>query len=598
MWAAGTSASTRRPVGPTTVANTTNTTAPAPSTTTHQQRVDNYGGVSDAVATARRLVKTYTDNGDAAADADSGEEEEESEDEGPRPHDDGTNYEGQHDAPMPAPAAAPRSRHPARMLRANPTRATRGDAHVGWALMTKSKSDAVGDKMLIHQARREPDWPDFHEAMKQEAQALWDNNTWVMVPLPAGKAVTPTQSICERKRAADGEVAKYKGRVVVRGVTQVHKIDYFETWAPVARHSTLRGLLAAVAAGGWTIGQLDIATAFLNGDVEEEIYIREPDGYERGDPALVCCLLKALYGLKQAPRAWAKKLKDALLQVSFKPTDAYPCLFSGTVNRVCCFILVYVDDLLVASKSGGAVQVMNRAVLTVFRGRDLGEPTFFLGMHIHYDKGSRVLQLGQRQNVAALLERFGMTSANPTLLPMAAGTHLSIDGEALDPEERQVYQAMVGAVQYVATCTRPDISLVAGRLGRNSAAPTVEHMTAVKKLLRYLKGTASLSLTYGGKSGLMGYCDADFAGDTDGRRSTSGLLFTRNGAAVAWISQRQATVAASTTEAEYVEGAAAAREAVWQRRLVGELGRVLGDAVPLQCDNLGAIAMMNNPVSL
>lgn len=215
---------------------------------------------------------------------------------------------------------------------------------------------------------------------------------------------------------------------------------------------------------------------------------------------------------------------------------------------------------------------------------------------IHYVLAKRELQLGQRQNVTALLERFGMSDANPVLLPMAAGKHLTKEGEPLADKERSVYQALVGAVQYVATCTRPDIALVVGRLGRYSAAPTVDHMAAAKTLLRYLKGTATMSLTYGAEGPLAGYSDADFAGDVDSRRSTTGMLFTRNGAAVAWASKIQPTVAASTTEAEYVAGAAAAREAVWQRRLDRELGGP-GKPVPLRCDNMGSIAMMNNPVS-
>lgn len=170
------------------------------------------------------------------------------------------------------------------------------------------------------------------------------------------------------------------------------------------------------------------------------------------------------------------------------------------------------------------------------------------------------------------------------------------EGEPLAAKERLVYQALAGAVQYVASCTRPDVSLVVGRLGRYSAAPTVEHMAAAKTLLRYLKGTVTLSLTYGAEEELMGYSDADFAGDVDSRRSTTGMLFTRNRAAVAWTSKIQATVAASTTEADYVAGAAAAREAVWQRRLNRELGGP-GKPVTLRCDNMGSIAMMSNPVS-
>lgn len=239
---------------------------------------------------------------------------------------------------------------------------------------------------------------------------------------------------------------------------------------------------------------------------------------------------------------------------------------------------------------------MKDAILKAFAGRDLGVPTFFLGMHVRVDRARGTVELGQQQYIVDLLARFGMTNSNAVRLPMAAGAHLSKAGVLLDDDGRQTYQELVGAVQYLATCTRPDVSLVAGRLGRYAAAPTVQHMAAAKTLLRYVKGTAELGLRYGKNTPLVGYADADYAGDVDNRRSTTGLLFLRNGGAVAWKSKLQASVAASTTEAEYVAGAMAAREAVWLRRLDKELGG--GDGpVKMLGDNQGSLAMMRNPIS-
>lgn len=246
--------------------------------------VDSESPIEDAVEAARRLVEAYGVGADAPPiDGDDGESRAEGTYDDTAPGCDLDPVPAATMGPEDATTGAAATHHWAPDAGASAARrtlrsATRlslpgslpGHAYVG--LGTKGKGKPVGDKMMIHQARREPDCPSFHEAMLKEVQSLWDNGTWELVDLPEGKLVTPTQSQCERKRGPDGEITKYKGRVVVRGDTQVHLVNYFETWAPVARHATLRGLLAAVAAGGLTMGQLDIATAFLNGDVEEEVY--------------------------------------------------------------------------------------------------------------------------------------------------------------------------------------------------------------------------------------------------------------------------------------------------------------------------------------
>jgi len=192
------------------------------------------------------------------------------------------------------------------------------------------------DKMRIHVARRADDWEQFDEAVKREVDSLWANGTWELVNLPPGKKVTGAQMLCERKRSADGEVARYKGRYAVLGDTQTAMVDDNEVWAPVARHATLRALLGKCAGKGLTLCQLDVETAFLNGVMEEEVYVRQPMGYERGDPNKVCKLIKALYGLKQASRAWYKKLVEALEAGGYQVTCVDPCLFAGKVGGDIC----------------------------------------------------------------------------------------------------------------------------------------------------------------------------------------------------------------------------------------------------------------------
>jgi len=336
-----------------------------------------------------------------------------------------------------------------------------------------------------------------------------------------------------------------------------------------------------------------VETAFLNGTVTEEIYIRQPQGYERGEKGKVCHLLKAIYGLKQAASAWYKLLDATLPKSGLSPTAADPCMYKGTINEETIYVLVYVDDLLIAAKTEPAVTAGKKIILDAFKARDIGEPTYFLGMHIHRPSATGVVKLGQHQYVANVLARFKMSDANPTRLPMAAGLLLRKEGQLLPGELISTYQELLGALLYLATCTRPDISFAFGRLSRYASAQTTEHLGAAKSLLRYLRGTADLGLSYGVEGALTDYSDADFAADVDSRRSTTGYVFTFNGGAISWLSKIQPTVAASTTEAQYISAAMAAKEAMWLRRLMGDLTGVT-KAVNMKCDNQGAIALMHN----
>lgn len=364
----------------------------------------------------------------------------------------------------------------------------------------------------------------------------------------------------------------------------------------MAKYTTLRALLSTAAAEGMAIQQLDVDTAFLNGEVEEELYVRQPRGYERGDHWKVFRLVKALYGLKQASRAWHKKLGGALNSAGFSACDSDPCLFKGRLHASTDFILVYVDDLLVVSTSQTAAAAGIDAVKGAFKARKMGEPSYFLGLRVDRDTCKGTICLNQRQYVANLLERFGLTDANPVRLPLAAGTQLQQDGEPLAPPLAKVYQELDGTLLYLAVCTRPDISFAVGRLSRFVAAPTADHLAAAKATLRYLKGSATLGLTYGCKQEMTGYTDADYVGDKDSRRSATGYVFVLSGAAISWLSKRQPSVSLSTTEAEYIAAAVGAKEAIWLRRL---MHNITGKGAPLlmRCDSQSALALMHNAVT-
>jgi len=548
------------------------------------------GPVADAVAAARRLTGLTAAPDLPSVDGTAAREEttdaaSSSADESSLASDDVADDDG--DGPAPSAATRRSSRLRARYQ-------SGGVAITAWALAATGR--APQDKMRMDQARLEPDWDLFDTAIQAEVDALWANHTWELVALPPGKRLTQTVMLCERKRGADGQVTKHKGRYVVRGDTQTYMQDYFEVWAPVARYTTLRVFLAYCASRGLAMQQMDVATAFLNWDVAEEIYIPQPRGYERGDPGKVCNLNKALYGLKQAARAWHRKLKETLGQAGYTACAEDPCLFVGGNGNDVCLILVYVDDLLVAGKTMASAKGALRVVSDAFKARELGAPSYFLGLHIERDEAVNTLLLHQRQYVATLLQRFGMADAHPVRLPMGTGVKLQKAGVFLTPELTKTYQELVGALLYLCTGTRPDIAYAVGHLTRYVASPTVDHLAAAKVVLRYLKGTDSLGVCYQADGDLHGYCDADFGADVDTRRSTTGPVFMYKGGAVAWGSKVQLTVAASTTEAEYIASAVAAKEAVWLRRLCGFLE---GHEKPvvIRCDNQSALAMINNPVS-
>lgn len=449
--------------------------------------------------------------------------------------------------------------------------------------------------MPIQRARKEADWPQFDAAVRAEVDSLWRNGTWVLADLPRGAKLLPTQMLCERKRGADGEVSRHKGRFVACGNHQVAGRDYTEVWAPVARHATLRALLSTAAAEGMMLYQLDVETAFLNGEVDEELYLQQPRGYERGGAGKVCRLFKAIYGLKQAARAWYLKLVELMTEMGMEQCTSNPCLFSRPgVDESTEFVLVYVDDILLMCKTQAGIDAMKQSVMMAFSSRDIGPPSYFLGLHIGRDEEKGLLTVSHRRYVLSLVERHGLNNAHPVVLPLGLGATLGKEGVSLDDEGTTRYQELLGGLLYVATCTRPDISFAVGKLARHAASPTQAHLSAAKGVLKYLKGTADLGLRYGGGGALKGYCDADFAGDVNTRRSTTGYAFLLHGAAIAWMSKVQPTVAISTTEAEYIAAAAAAREALWLRTLVGELGGGIRP-VPLLCDNQGAIKLMHNP---
>ncbi|KAJ9504623.1 hypothetical protein QJQ45_013610 [Haematococcus lacustris] len=455
------------------------------------------------------------------------------------------------------------------------------------------------DTPTVLEALSGPHADSWREAMHTELASLHANGTWTLVERPSGARVLPTKWVLKIKRDATGAIEKFKARLVAKGFMQVSGVDVGDVYAPVSKHTTLRALLALAAARDMEVHQIDVEAAFLNGTLQpdEVIHVQQPEGFEEGSPNTVCRLQKALYGLRQAPRAWHAKLKQELEGMGFLASESDPALFmlprpSGTV-----YLLVYVDDCLLCTEKGDfdSLNFVKQRLSSVFGIKDLGQTRWFLGMQISRDRAQGTLQLDQQQYIKELLSTYGMTEAHSKAVPMAPGTKLVKEGDALDTAHHS-YSALVGSLLYLSCCTRPDIAYAVGALARHMAAPTQQHWSAAKAVLGYLKGTASQGLVFGGNDSLQGYCDADYAGDKDTARSTTGYVFTLHGAAISWSSRLQPTVAMSTAEAEYMAALGAVKEAVWLRKLMQDLG-LPGTCVNIMCDNQAALQLLNNPMA-
>ncbi|KAI3438358.1 hypothetical protein D9Q98_000796 [Chlorella vulgaris] len=455
---------------------------------------------------------------------------------------------------------------------------------------------SITEPTTVSEALSSEQAAEWQLAMDEEMAALAANGTWTLEQTPAGVNPIPVKWVFKIKRDSSGRVERYKARLVAKGFRQREGIDYDEVFAPVSKYATLRALLAKAAAADLHIHQLDIKTAFLNGELEEDVYIQQPPGYEQGSSQLACHLHKALYGLKQAPRAWHVTLKTELESQGFLPSSADAGLFiSSAITATPSYLLTYVDDILIFASDLGELQRIKQQLMRAFDARDLGEAAYFLGMDIIRDRARCTIKLAQTRLTADLLAKHSMTAVRTASTPLSTAIKLTKDGDPLD-RQHHGYPQLIGSLMYLSVCTRPDLSQAVGALARYMANPTAVHWQAAKGVLRYLSGTANYGISFGSASpGLAAYCDADYAGDIDTRRSTTAYVFILNGGAVSWSSRLQQTVAASTTEAEYMAAAAAIKESLWISKLLSDL-HIDSGITTIQADSQSAIKLLKHPV--
>lgn len=450
----------------------------------------------------------------------------------------------------------------------------------------------------IEDILKRPDKEEWLDAMNNEYKSLLECNTWDLVDRTSDMKVISSKWVFHIKRFQSGEINKYKARLVARGCEQKYGVDYLEVYAPVARIQTIRTLLAISAEMSYYVHQMDVTTAYIQGDLSETIYMEQPLLFGNNKNK-VCRLRRPIYGLKQSGRAWQQKLSEKLKEIGLSASKVEPCVYTGNIDNYNVIIVVYVDDLLVASKSLEVLQKVKLELNKIFKMKDLGPVNEILGIQIERDGDKGSIKISQKKYINEIIERFGMDSCKTAYTPLASGIKLSKEMEPKNTDEIKLmenkpYKELIGCLNYLANTTRPDISFTVGALSRYNLNPGIQHWKCAKHVIRYLKQTADYKILYRKtEKPLYAYTDADWAGDQDERKSCSGSVHILAGGPISWFSKKQTTIALSTMEAEYVALSESTKEVIHLRRLIKEMygDRYVHDATDILCDNQSAIVL-------
>lgn len=432
-------------------------------------------------------------------------------------------------------------------------------------------------------------------AMKEEMTSLKKNGTWKLCKLPNGRVAIGCKWVYKLKTNADGKVVRYKARLVAQGFSQKFGTDYDQVFAPVAKQTTFRVLLTMASKNKFIVRHIDAKTAFLNGSLKETIFMKQPPGFEEGD-GMVCLLKKSLYGLKQAARAWNDAIHSVLIAAKFEQNQADPCLYARKYNNEWCYLLIYVDDMIVAAESMGVIDGVKDAIGTHFDLEDLGDIKFYLGIEVTKSSDG-YYQLCQAAYINKVANDFGLSDAKNSNVPMNVNyCKLATGDDDAMLENNNDYQKLIGCLLYVSVNTRPDVAASVSILAQRVSSPRNEDWNELKRVVKYLKGTANLKLVLGNNkhtgNPIFGYADANWAEDKADRKSNSGYIFIVYGAAVSWACRKQSCVALSTTEAEFVALSEACQEAFWLKRLVTGMDCAIDQPITVYEDNQSCLRLI------
>ena len=452
------------------------------------------------------------------------------------------------------------------------------------------------DPDSLKEARESEDWPEWERAIQVELNQLKRMGTWQLVEKPEGAVPIRNKWVLVKKRNKAGEIIKYKARMVAKGCAQRPGYDYLEMHSPVVRMETIRAILAVAATRKLFIYQLDIKGAYLNRKLKQRVYMRQPEGYDDGT-GRVCMLVKTLYGLKQAGREWNQEFDSKLRRRGYVRLRSDPCVYIWCVDEDFVIITVWVDDLLLFATT---IELRDKARADIEREwevTDLGEPSKIVGIEINQTQD--FISISQIRYIESILRKEGMERCNSVSTPLDPNVPLVPNPEGNEGSRSNSYARLLGQLQFVANATRPDICYAVNRLAAYTANPSLQHTTALKRILRYLSGTRTYGIVYRSlphqSNFFYGYADAAY-GNADDHRSTTGYVFIAGEGAITWSSKKQIATALSSTEAEYVALSEASCEVFWLRNVYEELGLLQEDTpTEIRGDNEGSIAMAKNP---
>ncbi|KAL8120307.1 hypothetical protein AgCh_017465 [Apium graveolens] len=472
-----------------------------------------------------------------------------------------------------------------------------GNLDVGVRTRTTTSNECLYHSFLsqtepkkVEEALQDADWV---QVIQEELNEFERNKVWTPVPRPKKRSVVGTRWVFRNKTDRDGIITRNKARLVAKGYSQQVGIDYDEIFAPVARLEAITIFLAYAAHKKFKVFQMDVKSAFLNGELEEEVYVEQPpDFLDPKFPNHVYRLDKSLYGLKQAPRAWYETLAQFLLESGFNRGTIEKTLFYLNHGKDLLLVQIYVDDIIFGSINDRLCKKFVKLMQSRYQMSMMGELNYFLGLQVKQnEEGTFICQYMYTKN---LLKKFGMRDFSSASTPMATATKLDKDtGKSVDITD---YRGMIGSLLYI-TASRRDILYATCLCARFQADPREPHLTAVKRIFKYLKGTADLGLCYPRESDfkLIGYSYANFAGCKIDSKSTSGSCQFLGGILVSWFSKKQKSISISTAEAEYIAAGSCCAKILWMKNQLMDYGLEFSK-IPIYCDNQCAIAMTGNLV--
>ena len=479
--------------------------------------------------------------------------------------------------------------HPKELIIGDTTKGVTTRAHLKYnadfafisKIVPKNISEALDDEYWV-------------QSMQEELNQFERNQVWELVPKPREAMVIGTKWVFRNKENEEGEVVTNKSRLVAQGYLQEEGIDFEESFAPVARLEAIRILCAYACYKDFKLFQMDVKSAFLNGYIKEEVYVKQPPGFEdHRHPHHVFKLKKALYGLRQAPRAWYERLSHFLLGNKFSRGKVDNTLFIKHKNNDLLLVQIYVDDIIFGATNSSLCNEFSKMMQQEFEMSMMGELSHFLGLQIKQTVDG--IFINQSKYIGDMLKKFGMENAKAASTPMSTTTKLTKDELGKGVEEK-LYRGMIGSLLYL-TASRPDIMFSVCLCARFQACPKESHLSAVKRIFRYLINTKNVGLWYPRDNcfDLVGFSDADHAGNQLDRKSTSGTCQFLGNSLVSWFSKKQNCVALSTAESEYVAAGSCVAQILWIKQQLMDF-EIMFSKIPIKCDNTSAISISKNPI--